>query len=436
MQVNGSSEAGLGLAPAAPGRPAGSPPVLGRATRLAAALLLLSTLVLATVEAVRAVGPDPERPGIVDFHPFHAVGRMVWEGRAAQAYDMPLMRRLERGMGGGSPGFLPFVYPPLFALLLAPLGLLPLGLAFFVFAAGSCAFYLAVLHRLAGPWFWCAALATGPVLLIDLRLGQNGLLTGGLAGLAAELSLRRRGRLAGLAAGALAFKPQSATMLPVLFLLRRDGRALAWAAATALLLSGLAVLVLGRDTVPGFLAAGAFVGDFMAAGTFPVHRMTSLYAFALSLGAPARAALAFHGLVALGVVTATAATARRLAADPRGNGAGEPRTAAGVTLMATVFVSPYLFDYDLAVFGMGLALALPGLAGRLTARRLEALLLAVLASGGIGFAFIIAVALDERARLSLGGPALLACFAAMLATLRGDRRDRPGARRNSPSARR
>ena len=428
MQVNGFSDAGFAPAPAAPARPAGHPPAIGRATRLAAALLLLGTLVLATVEAVRAVGPGPDRPGIVDFHPFHAVGRMVWEGRAAQAYDMPLMRARESAMGGGHPGFLPFVYPPLFALLVAPLGLLPLGVAFFLFAAGSCAFYLAVLRRLAGPWFWCAALATGPVLLIDIRLGQNGLLTGGLAGLAAELSLRGRGRLAGLAAGALAFKPQAATMLPVLFLLRRDGRALGWAAAAALLLTGLAVLVLGRDTVPGFLAAGRFVGAFMAAGTFPVHRMTSVYACALSLGVPARAALAIHGLVALGIVTATVVTARRLTGGAGRDGAEEPRAAAGLALMATAFVSPYLFDYDLAVFGMGLALALPGLALRLTARRLEALLLAVLASGGIGFAFIIAVALDERARLSLGGPALLACFAAMLATLRRGPGRYPGAK--------
>lgn len=430
MQLNGTSEAALapGLAPRAPLRLPASPPPLGRATRLAAALLLLAALVLATVEAVRAVGPDPDRPGIVDFHPFHLVGGLVWQGHAAQAYDIPLMRERERSMGGGRPGFLPFVYPPLFALVMAPFGLLSVGAAFFLFAAGTCAFYLAVMRRLAGPWFWCAVLATGPVLLIDVRIGQNGLLTGGLAGLAAELSLRRGSRRAGLAAGALAFKPQSAAMLPVLFLLRRDGTALGWAAATAVLLTGLSVLVTGRDTVPGFLAATAFVGEFMATGGFPIHRMTSVYACALSLGAPARAALAIHGLVALGIVTATVVTARRLTGGAGRDGAEEPRAAAGLALMATAFVSPYLFDYDLAVFGMGLALALPGLALRLTARRLEALLLAVLASGGIGFAFIIAVALDERARLSLGGPALLACFAAMLATLRRGPGRYPGAK--------
>ena len=411
--------------------PAAQPPVLGRATRVAAALLLVGALLVSTLEAVRALGTDPDRSLIVDFHPFHLVGRMAWEGHFARSYDMPLMRELERAMNGGRPGFLPFVYPPLYGLVMAPFGLLPVGAAFFLFAGLTCALYLAVLRRLAGPWFWCSVLAVGPVLLIDVRLGQNGLLTAALAGLAADLSLRHRGGWAGLAAGALAFKPQGATLLPLLFLQRRDRRALASAAVTAVGLTALSVAVLGRDTVPGFLAAGAFVSEFMAAGSFPVHRMTSIYACALSLGAPARVALALHGAVAVAVVAATAATAHRLgsgapgAAEPR---VTDPRAAAGVTLMATAFVSPYFFDYDLAVFGLGLALALPGLALRLSMRRLAGLLMAVCAAGGIGFVFVIVVALDERLRLSLGGPLLLACFAVMLATLREPARPHPGAK--------
>ena len=412
------------------------PPALGRATRIAASLLLVGALLVSTLEAVRALGTDPDRSLIVDFHPFHRVGAMVWEGHFARSYDMPLMRELERTMNGGRPGFLPFVYPPLYGLVMAPFGLLPIGAAFFLFAGLTCALYLGVLRRLAGPWFWCCVLAIGPVLLIDVRLGQNGLLTAALAGLAADLSLRRRGTWAGLAAGALAFKPQGATLLPLLFLQRRDWRALAWAAVAAVGLTALSVAVLGRDTVPGFLAAGAFVSEFMAAGSFPVHRMTSIYACALSLGVPAGVALALHGAVAIAVVAATAATAHRLGSGPPGGaepriaepriaepriaepGITDPRAAAGVTLMATAFVSPYFFDYDLAVFGLGLALALPGLALRLSMRRLAGLLMAVCAAGGVGFVFVIVVALDERLRLSLGGPILLACFAVMLATLR------------------
>ncbi len=96
--------------------------------------------------------------------------------------------------------------------------------------------------------------------------------------------MQRRAALAGMATGALAFKPQIATMLPMLFALRRDWRALGVAAVVAGLLTGSAVLILGRDTVPAFLSSTSVVAEFMASGTFPLHRMTSVYAFALSLG--------------------------------------------------------------------------------------------------------------------------------------------------------
>ncbi len=409
-------------------------PIPGRVTRAAASLVLLATIVMASLDAMQAVGTDPGRPGIVDFHAFHLVGRMVWDGGFVRSYDTRLLRELEHAMSGGQSGFLPFVYPPLYGLVMAPLALLPVGPAFLLFVAGTSAFYLGVLRWLAGPWFWSCVLATGPVVLIDVCMGQNGLLTAGLAGLAAGLTLRRRSGWAGLAAGALAFKPQSATMLPLLFLLRRDWRAAAGAAGSAVLLTGLSVAVLGRDTVPGFLAGTAFVADFMAAGSFPFHRMTSIYACALSLGAPARLALALHGAVALLVLAAAAATAYRLGRDPSPAAAPEPGAAAGVMLMATAFVSPYFFDYDLPVVGMGLALALPGLARRLPPRRLAGLLVGVGIAGSVGFGAILLMAIEPRARFSLGGPVLLACFGVMLAALRRQARPQPGTKSRDAAA--
>ena len=413
--------AGLGLA-ASPGRAPALPPAISRLTKTALAILLVVAVLLAAAEVVWAVGSDPARPEIVDFHPFYLAGTTVWDGHFARSYDGSVMRALQRSFGGGKDVFMPFVYPPLFGLVMAPLALLPVGAAFLVFTLGTLAFYLAVLRRLAGLWFWHAALSVGPILLIDIRLGQNGLLTAGLAGLAADLALKRQGARAGLAAGALAFKPQIATMLPVLFALRRDGRALAAAVSAAVLLTGSAVLILGRETIPAFLSSTAVVADFMAAGTFPLHRMTSVYAFALSLGLPPRLSLAIQGLVALVVVVAAGSAAHRLGRDPASD-RSEPRTAAGVMLMATAFVSPYFFDYDLTVFGAGLALALPGLARRLPPRGVVALLVAVGVIGALGLVWQVAMALGATAALSLGGPALLACFAVVLRVL--DRRWTP-----------
>ncbi len=413
-----------GVACRAPARPL---PV-SRLTRVAVSTLLVVAVATAAVAVVRAVGTDPDRPEIVDFHPFYLAGRTVWDSRFARSYDGSVMRGLQRAFGGGRDVFMPFVYPPLFGLVMAPLALLPVGAAFLLFTVGTLAFYLAVLRRLAGAWFWSAVLAGSPVLLIDIRLGQNGLLTAGLAGLAADLATRRRSGWAGVATGALAFKPQVATMLPVLFALRRDGRALAAALATAVVLTGSAVLILGLDTVPGFLSSTSVVAEFMAAGTFPLHRMTSVYACALSLGIPPRPSLAIHGVVALVVVVAATVTAHRLGRASPSRDASDPRTAAGVLLMATAFVSPYFFDYDLTVFAAGLALALPGLALRIPPRGLVALLVAVGGIGALGLFWQAAIALGAPASLSLGGPALLACFAVTLRVLGPHRAPRPAVR--------
>ncbi len=362
----------------------------------------------------------------MDFHPFYLAGRTAWDGHFAKSYDASYMRALQRSFGGGKDVFMPFVYPPLFGLVMAPLALLPLGMAFPLFTVGSFTFYTLVMRRLAGAWFWHALLAVSPVLLIDIRLGQNGFLTAGLAGLAAEFSLQRRGARAGMATGALAFKPQIATMLPMLFALRRDWRALGVAAVVAGLLTGAAVLILGRDTVPAFLSSTSVVAEFMASGTFPLYRMTSVYAFALSLGTSARLALALHGFVALSVVTAATLTAHRLGGDPSSRAPSDPRTAAGVMLMATAFVSPYLFDYDLTVFGVGLALALPRLARLIPPRGLVALLFGIGVIGVVGLVCNVLVTRGAMPSLSFGGPALLACFGVILGALGGHSMGRHG----------
>ncbi len=108
---------------------------------------------------MRAIGSDPARPDIVDFHPFYLAGTTAWDGHFAKSYDVPFMQALQRSFGGGKDVFMPFVYPPLFGLVMAPLALLPLGLAFPLFTVGTFAFLRrrdaaarrgVVLARLAG----------------------------------------------------------------------------------------------------------------------------------------------------------------------------------------------------------------------------------------------------------------------------------------------
>lgn len=364
------------------------------------------TLAIGTFEVFEAGGSDPLRPEIVDFHAFHIAGRLTLQGRFPEAYDVPRMRALQRAEGGGRDVFMPFVYPPAFGLVLAPLALLPVAPAFLLFGGATLAFYLAVLRRLAGPCFALAALVAAPSVLIDLRIGQNGLLTGGLVGLSAILALGGRSGAAGAVAGLLAFKPQAATGLALALLRRRHGRTLAVAMVVTAAVTVVPVALLGAGAVSGFRGALAYAGTFMAAGAFPLNRMTSLYACALSLGVAAPWALLLHVAAALSALALAAMAAGRL----------PDRPAVGLCVMATAFVSPYLYDYDLPVFCVGLALTLPALAEALGPRALGALLAAVAGAEVLG---LLLSPLAEAAPMpSLGGPILAACFAFSALALR------------------
>ena len=382
---------------------------VGLLLRVTVVVLMAALLAITAVETARAVGTDPGRPDIADFHAFAIVGRLVWEGHLADAYRTSNMMALERAMGGRDI-LIPYAYPPLFGLVLAPLVLLPIGVSALVFSGLTLLFFIAVLKRLAGPWFWTALLLACPAVLIDLRLGQNGLLTAGLAGLSALWLVERRGGAAGLAAGLLAaLKPHLAVGLPVLFLLRRDWRALWASAVVAVVLSVAAVALLGPAAVWAFLNGLTETGRFMALGVFPLNRMVSLYACLLGFGASPLTALLVHGVVAGGVVIVAARAAL---------GLHDRRPAAGLPLMATAFVSPYFYDYDLTVFGAGLALVLPALARALPGRRLDALLLAMAIPQSVGLLQTPLAEAMPSLNPSVGGPALLLCFGAVLAVLR------------------
>lgn len=308
----------------------------GRLLQVVVGLTLLLTLAIGTRDAGEATGSDPRRPEIVDFHEFRIAGRLALEGHFADAYDVPRMRALQRTEGGGRDVFLPFVYPPLFGLVMAPLALLPVAPAFLLFAGATLLLYLAVLRRLAGPWFALASLVAAPAMLIDLRIGQNGLLTSALVGLSALLALSGRGGAAGAAAGLLAFKPQLATGLALAFVTGPNPRALLAAPAVAAAATVLSVALLGASSVAAFRGALSYAGDFMAAGAFPLHRMTSLYACALSLGASAPAALLLHGLATATVLAAAAAAAGgSTATPPRVSASWRPPSSAPISTTTT-----------------------------------------------------------------------------------------------------
>lgn len=381
----------------------------GKVVKVAYALVLAASLAAALDKILAAVGSSPSRPDISDFNVFMLAGRLALTGHLADAYRLGTMLSMEQALGGGRLVMMPWSYPPLFGLVLAPLALFPLSLAFLGFVTATLGLFLSGLRRLAGADdLWAILLCSAPVVLINIRTGQNGLLTGALLAIAAQRLLTDRPLGAGAAIGCLAIKPHLALMLPLLLSLRRRWVAFGVAAAGALGLTGISILVFGLPTFKACLASFAMVEHIMALGAYPMHRMTSLYACLITLGVPSGAAILLHGAAALAIVGATIPVLRS---------ATDPRVAIGLALLGSVFLSPYFYDYDQTVFAVGLSLVASRLRARLTPRRFGLLL------GAIAFAEAVGAACDSAGiELSLGGPVLLAVYGLMLCVLTAPRR--------------
>lgn len=405
-----------------PEQPKASPALfeISRPVRAALCLSWAAALLMGAVKVVTALGRAPNRPLIFDFHAFMIAGRETWAGRMDGVYDASTMIGLEQ-QAGGHAVFMPWSYPPLFGLVLAPFSRLPIAPAFCLFGLGAFALFLFALRRLAPRSAWLVLATLAPCTIVNLASGQNGFLTGGLFALAAAAVVRRRPGRGGLAIGALAYKPHMAVVWPVLLAVRGRWGTAAIAGLTALGLTGLSVLAVGREPFKAFLAAGAQTGRYMALAYYPLHRMTSLYATVLSVGLPTSIAVIVHVTGAVAAIAGVVWGGRRL-----------PESAqAGLAIMSTVFISPYFYDYDQPVFGVGLALVLPELATRMTRRGLGMLLALVAAAQVVGLPMT-----NLPVHPSLGGPLLLAAFALMLRALAQapDRRASPAAAAADPVA--
>jgi glycosyl transferase family 87 len=340
---------------------------------------------------------------LIDFEGFYLAGQLVWRGAIDQAYHFVTMFQLQKTLSS-SETFQPWTYPPQFDLLVALLALLPLGLAYTVFMVGTLAAYLATLRRIAAENFVPVLMLLTPIIVITIGCGQNGFLTGTLIGLAC-LGLQSRRSLAGLPLGLMIIKPHLAAGFAVYTLVhRRWGTALV-AAATVATTSALATVLLGPGVWTAFLDGIKEARVFLAHGFYPLFRMVSIYAAVRTFGFSAvvgSIAQVLGAILALGMVVLAS---RQFS----------PRQALGITAFATLLISPYAYDYDLMILGIGLGLLLPDLVDLGTGRERLALYSSSLFVGIFSIVQTVISSeaesdkvLDESNHLSLGGLALVA----------------------------
>jgi hypothetical protein len=280
-----------------------------------------------------------------DFVTFWSASQLALDGQAARAYETAEIFRVEQSVVTGIEWPFLWYYPPTFLLLAMPLSLLPYLASYLTFVAASGAAYVAAFRRIIGSTDALLCLAGFSALWITVAHGQNALLTAALAA-GALLLLDRRPVAAGVLIGLLAIKPHLAVLFPLALLAIGAWRAIAAAALTAALFAGAALAILGWDTLPAFVQNLGVARLFVEGGLLPWSKMPTVFAACRLAGLPVGAAYALHALAALCAAAVTWKIWRHSPSRPMKNAA---------LMCATFFVSPYVFDYDLAWLAFPLA---------------------------------------------------------------------------------
>lgn len=384
-------------------------------SRLLVKALLTVAAMLMSFAAVSYQKAHNEGSGgtIIDFHAFYVAGDLAWQGRVADAYDPKKMEAAQEAFTNVKV-FMPWTYPPPFTLFVTALAALPLGLAYAAFASATLAFYIYVVRQIAGAYLPGVIMAILPVFMITVFTGQNGFLTGGLVGMFLLAFLKRRAS-AGLPLGLMIIKPHLAVAIALLTVAERRWQAVCIAAGVVIIALIMPTIGFGLSIWPAFLDGVQQSGLLLAKGIYPLFRMTSIYAAVRSTGLSPDIAFTVHSIGALVTIGLLAlGWWRKL----------PPHRLAAATCAASLFISPYNYDYDLCILGIGIAFILPDLLAR--TRPLEQLGLLALSWIGTGYGLFAAFAYGDGFKLptdyplAIMAPPLLVLIALVAMALRRD----------------
>ncbi|PMS13608.1 DUF2029 domain-containing protein [Trinickia caryophylli] len=284
-------------------------------------------------------------PLALDFLPFWSASHLALHGQAVDAYNLAILEKLESATIQHSVGILPWLYPPTFLLFVLPFALVPWKIAAAAFLCATYLLFMKAMHRIVPVREAVFVAAAFPGAALAIAAGQNGLLTASLIAFGLSL-LPRRPVLAGLCLGLLSMKPQLAVLVPLALLCSRSWRTLASFSAISLSMLAASVLAFGFGTLEAFLANMNMAAGFVETGQAALARIPSMFSMVKLAHGPTTLAYAVQAASALAAAAAVCYAWLRHASHA---------LRAATLVCASLMVSPYLYDYDLAWYGVLIA---------------------------------------------------------------------------------
>ncbi len=282
----------------------------------------------------------------VDFVTFYSAAKELWLHGAAGVYDPEILNIAQDAAVRADIDAVPFAYPPPYLFYIAPLAALPYIPALWAWTIVLSALGLFTLWRLAPHPLTPAVALFFPAIAQSFLGGQNALLSVALIG-GGILLLDRRPRLSGVLFGLMIFKPHIAVLIPLCLLAGRHYAAFRAVAVTGAVMVLASVVAFGvepwllfAEAVPRSLA---LIVDLRV----PWERMPTAFVTVFHLTGDPVAARAVQ------MASSVAAIATCLWVWRRTGDLGLRTLALAA---AVPLVTPYAFDYDLAVLAVPIAI--------------------------------------------------------------------------------
>jgi hypothetical protein len=282
-----------------------------------------------------------------DFSNVYAAGRLIWQGRAAEAYEPALQHAAEQAVfDGREVPFYGWHYPPFFFAIAFLVAAFPYAWGLAIWLAASLAGYLAAMRAILPRPETLLISSAFPAVFVNIGHGQNGFLTAALLGGALQL-IGRRPWLAGVLIGCLAYKPQFGVLIPIALVAGGRWRSIGAAAATVAALLALSFVSLGGDIWHAFAESMNFTQTVvLEQGGTGWQKIQSAFSAARMWGAGVHTAYAVQITLAL-LLAATIAWLWQ------SDAAFELKASALAT--GSLLATPYVLDYDLVVLAVAIA---------------------------------------------------------------------------------
>lgn len=283
----------------------------------------------------------PRTPnGVTSFSVFWVVARDFWNSSTLQDYSLSYIRSQVHLLDQQAkiPGDIGWLYPPTYFIFVAPIYSLPFSLMWqWTWVALSGSFFMGATEWYGHRLIRFLVIFSSPGLMLNFADGQNGLYFSGL--MACVLYQQEKNpKLAGIALGLLACKPQWILLILPYWLMRREWIGLRYAILTSGLLIAISLLWLGPAVwYPGWWQGIAAAGHLIEVNPEHWRHGATIYSLVRTLGGGSQLAYLVHGLVAVLLVTKILWRSYKRPASAL----EKP-----LLILGSFLVSPYWMDYD------------------------------------------------------------------------------------------